>query len=196
LNPLGAVQVTGKIEDWGAELLGLTPEERLRAEAAFRAHSQAVSQLLASRAYETNYLPAALATHWTGSPTKSIWVPPLGADVQPLMANLLAQVGDALRDERAQLLLGAAAAGTAGYSLWNRAVGDLSKGALFTVCVNPGLPDGLEYGAYRDASGGGAVIKNKHQVNLWLLPEEIASQFFDPWLAQMGITNTAAQANP
>ena len=106
LNPILAVDVTGKIKDWGAELLGLTPEEKQRAEAALQAHAQAVSQLAANRAYETNSLPASLATHWAGKPYKSIWVPPLGADAQSLMAGLLAQVGDALGEERAQLLLG------------------------------------------------------------------------------------------
>jgi len=196
LNPLRAVDVAGKIQDWGAELLGLSPEEKQRTEAALRAHAQAVSQLAASQAYETNSLPAVLATLWAGNPYKSIWVPPLGADTQPLMANLLAQVGDALGDERAQLLLGDAAAGKAGYSLWRQAVGDLSQGELFTVCVNPDHPDGLEFGAYRDGNGGGGVQENKHEVKLYSLPEAISSRFFDPWLAQMGITNTAARANP
>jgi hypothetical protein len=196
LNPLGALDVTGKIKDWGAELLGLTPEEKQRAETALRAHAQAVSQLAASQAYETNYLPAGLATQWADHPTKSIWVPPLGTDTQPLMANLLAQVGDALGEERAQLLLGDAAAGKAGYSLWREAVGNLSKGALFTVGVNPDHPDGLEFGAYRDGGGGGGVHENRHEVNLYSLPEAIASRFYDPWLARMGITNTASRANP
>ena len=148
LNPLGAIDRAGRIQDWGAELLGLTPDEKRRAEEALRAHTQALSQLAATRAYETNYLPAALATQWAGSPNKSIWVPPLGADPQPLMANLLAQIRDVLGDERAQLLVGDAVAGKAGFSQWLGTLGDLSKGALFTVCVNPDHPDGLKYGQY------------------------------------------------
>jgi RNA polymerase sigma factor (sigma-70 family) len=197
LNPLRAVDVAGKIQDWGAELLALTPEEKQRTEESLRAQSEALSQLAATQAYETNYLPAALATHWAGSPYKSVWVPPLGADTQPLMVSLLAQVSDALGDERAQLLLGDAVAGKSTFSsTWGQTFGDLSKGELFTVCVSPDDPDGLEYGEFRDAAGGGGKFKNRHKVRLWSIPEAIASRFFDPWLAQMGITNTAAGTNP
>ena len=196
LNPILAVDVAGKIKDWGAELLGLTPEEKQRAEAVLQAHAQALSQLAANRAYETNSLAASLAPHWAGKPYKSIWVPPLGADAQPLMADLLAQIGDTLGEERAQLLLGAAAAGKAAYSQWGKTVGGLYRGTLFTVCVNPDQPDGLEYGQYQDAVGGRGRSKNRHQLLLYSLPEAISSQFFDPWLAQMGITNTATTGHP
>jgi len=196
LNPLRCVNREGKLQDWAAELLGLTPDEKQRTEEALRAHSQALSELAATRAYETNYLPAALATHWTGNPYKSIWVPPLGTDTQPLVVNLLAQVGDVLGEERAQLLLGNVVAGKNTFSQWFGGSGDLSKGALFTVCVNPAHPDGLEYGTYQDGSGGGGVHENRHEVRLAFLPDAISSRFFDPWLAQMGITNSAPQANP
>jgi len=141
-------------------------------------------------------LPAELATHWAGSPYKSVWVPPLAADAQPLMADLLAQIDDALGQERAQLLLGAAAAGKPAYSQWGKTVGGLYRGTLFTVCVNPDQPDGLEYGQYQNAVGGGGRSRNRHQLPLFILPEAISSQFFDPWLAQMGITNTATTAHP
>src|ERR1019366_6713075 len=150
LNPLRAVDLGGKIQDWGAELLGMTPEEKHRAEEALSAHSQAVSQLAAARAYETNYLPVVVATHWAGNPYKSIWVPPLGPDTQPPMANLLAQVSDALGEERAQLLLGDAAEGKGRYSQWGTTFGGLSHGELFTVCINSGHPDGLEYGQFHN----------------------------------------------
>jgi hypothetical protein len=196
LNPIRAVEVAGKIQDWGAELLGLTTEEKQRAEEALSAHSQAVSQLAATRAYETNSLPPAVATQWAGKPFKSVWVPPLGTDVQPLMDNLLAQGRDALGDERAQLLLGDIVAGKAGYSQWRAVIGDLSKGTIFTVCVNPDGPDGVECGQYHNGSGGGGGGGKRHEVELYNMPEAIASRFFDPWLAQMGITNTAARANP
>ena len=196
LKPILAVDVTGKIRDWGAELLGLTPEEKQRAEAALQAHAQAVSRLAASQAYETNSLPASMAIHWGGKPYKSIWVPSLGADAQSLMAGLLAQVGDALGEERAQLLLGDAAAGKGGYSPWGSAVSGLSRGTLFTVCVNPDQPDGLEYGQYVDANGGNGHSQDPHALTLHRLPEAISSQFFDPWLAQMGITNSATRPNP
>ncbi len=164
LHPILAVDVAGKIKDWGAELLGLTPEEKQRAEAALQAHAQALSQLAANRAYETNPLPASLATHWPGKPCKSIWVPPLGADAQPLMADLLAQIGDALGEERAQLLLGAAATGKAAYSQWGKTVGGLYRGTLFTVCVNPDQPDGLEYGQYQDAVGRPRAIQEPESI--------------------------------
>jgi hypothetical protein len=196
LHPILAVDAAGKIKDWGAELLCLTPEEKQRAEAALQAHAQALSQLAANRAYETNSLPASLATHWAGKPYKSVWVPPLGADAQPLMADLLAQVGDALGEERAQLLLGADAPGKPAYSQWGKTVGGLYRGTLFTVCVNPDQPDGLDYGQYQDAVGNRGRSKNRNQLLLNSLPEAISSQFFDPWLAQMGITNTATRANP
>ena len=196
LNPLHAVTVTSKIEDGGGELLGLTPEEKQRAEEALRGYSQAVSQLAATRAYETNFLPPTVATHWADHPYKSVWVPPLGTDIQPLMDNLLAQVGDALGDERAQLLLGDVVAGKSDYSRWSAAYARLSKGTLFTICVNPDGPDGVECAQYQNGSGGGGSNGNRHEVNLYSLPEAISSQFFDPWLAQMGITNIAARANP
>jgi hypothetical protein len=112
------------------------------------------------------------------------------------MANLLAQVSDALGDERAQLLLGDAATGKAGYSQWGVTFGGLSNGELFTICVNSGHPDGLEYGQFHNGSGGTRVSDNRHEVELYVLPEAVASRFFDPWLAEMGITNTASQANP
>ena len=196
LNPIRAVEITGKIKDWGAELLGLTTEEKQRAEEALRGYSQAVSQLAATRAYETNSLPPGVATQWAGKPFKSVWVPPLGIDVQPLMDNLLAQGRDALGDERAQLLLGDIVAGKADYSHGSAVFGCLSKGTLLTVCVNPDGPDGVECGQYHDGSGGGGSNGNRHEVNLYSLPEAVSSRFFDPWLAQMGVTNTAARVNP
>jgi hypothetical protein len=114
------------------------------------------------------------------------------------MANLLAQVSNALGDERAQLLLGDALAGKARYSTWGATFGglSLSNGELFTVCVNSGHPDGLEYGQFHNANGGTSVSENRHEVELYVLPEAVASRFFDPWLAQMGITNTTTRANP
>ena len=48
----------------------------------------------------------------------------------------------------------------------------------------------------RDATGGGGVSENRHRLGLWALPEAFSSRFFDPWLAQMGITNTAPRDNP
>jgi hypothetical protein len=75
-------------------------------------------------------------------------------------------------------------------------VGGLYRGTLFTVCVNPDQPDGLDYGQYQDAVGNRGRSKNRNQLLLNSLPEAISSQFFDPWLAQMGITNTATRANP
>ena len=176
-------------------MLGLTPEEKQRAEEALRGYSQAVSQLAATRAYETNSLPPAVATRWADHPYKSVWVPPLGTDIQPLMDNLLAQGRDALGDERAQLLLGDVVAGKTDYSRWSAAFARLSKGTLFTICVNPDGPDGVECAQYQNGSGGGGSNGNRHEVNLYSLPEAISSQFFDPWLAQMGITNTASRAN-
>ena len=196
LNPLRAVNVSGDIQDWGAELLGLTPEEKQRTEAALRAYSQAFSQLAVSRAYETNYLAPSVATRWAGHPYKSVWVPPLGADAQPLIANLRAQVSEVLGEERTQLLLGDAAGGRMGYSTWGRTFLGLSSGELYTVCVNLDDPTKISYGQFLNGNGGSGVSRHANEVRIYSQPDAIASQFFNPWLAQLGLTNTASRANP
>jgi RNA polymerase sigma factor (sigma-70 family) len=196
LNPLRSIDRAGKIRDWGAQLLGLTEEEKQRTEAALRAHSDALSELAASQAYETNYLPPSVAVHWAGHPNKSIWVPPLDAEAQPSPANLSAQVNGVLGEERAQLLLGDFLAGKSGFSQWFGASYNPSRGTLLSVCVNPDSPEGLAFGQFQDGAGGSGMSQNRNEVRLGFVPAAITSQFFDPWLAQMGITNTFNRPDP
>ncbi len=196
LNPLRAVGNTGRIESWGSELLGLTPEEKQRTEEVLRAQSEALSQLAASRAYETNELPASLAEHWASGSHKSVWVPPLGPEVQLAMTNLLAQAQQVLGEERAALLLGDVIAGTYTYSLWGRAFGELCNGELYTVCFRQDYPEGFEYGQYLNGAGGGGTGGKMGVLPLYAVPDPIARQFFVPWLAQFGITNTTPRVRP
>jgi RNA polymerase sigma factor (sigma-70 family) len=188
LNPLRAVDTRGNIRDWGVELLDMTPTARRQVGAAVRAYSEALGQLIATQAYETNHLPDELVD-WASRPHKSIWVPPLGADTQTLMANLLGQLQQVLGDERARLLLGDAAEGKFASSVWIGAHGDFSKGALVSVFIytNPFDTSSLMVNELVDSRGGGRG-ESRNQVGLWL-PEAITHRFFDSWLAQMGLTN-------
>ena len=78
------------------------------------------------------------------------------------MTNLLGEVSGILGNDRAQLLLGDAVAGKSSYSsTWGGAFSDLSKGELFTVCVNPDDPEGLACSQFRNATGGGGVSQNR-----------------------------------
>jgi RNA polymerase sigma factor (sigma-70 family) len=196
LNPLSGVSNAGRMRSWAAELLGLTPEEQQRVEEVLRKHSEALSQLAASRAYETNSLPANLAAHWDGKPHKSVYVPPLGDEVRPLMASLLAGTQEALGDERAQLLLGDVVTGKPQFAQWARALGGLARGELITVCFDPDHAGGLEYGQYLNGSGGSGLGRNRQALPLYAVPDPLANQFFAPWLAQFGITNTVSRSQP
>jgi hypothetical protein len=188
LNPLRAVDSRGNIRDWGVELLDMTPAAKWRVGAAVRAYSESLGQLIATQAYETNYLSDELAD-WANRPHKSIWVPPLGADTQTLRANLLGQLQQVLGDERARLLLGDGAANQSVCSVWIGEHDYFSKGALVTVFIyaSPFDTNTLMVNELLDSRGGGHG-ESRNQVGLWL-PEAITHRFFDSWLAQMGLTN-------
>jgi RNA polymerase sigma factor (sigma-70 family) len=193
-NPARTIDRLDQIRDWGAELLGLTPEEQQQTEEVLRAHTQAFGELAASQAYETNYLMDAL-TEWASPPHKSVWVPPLGADLQTLMADLREQLRQVLGDERTQLLLGEAAEDQPcfSHSFWTW--GDLfkGKGVLLTIVVNPDHPSGVEYSELVNGGGGGFYYHSPDEVRS-NLPEAITIRCFGSWLAQMGITNAASRA--
>jgi RNA polymerase sigma factor (sigma-70 family) len=196
LNPLRGVDNAGHMQGWAAELLGLTPEEKQRVEETLRAHSEALSQMAAAHAYETNDLPESLAEHWAGKPHKSVYVPPLGTEVDTVLANLLGQAQQALGDERAQLLVGDLSTGNGRFTQWGRALGGLTQGELITVCFDPDYPGGLQYGQYLNGSGAQRVGRDPHALPLYAVPEPVATQFFAPWLAQFGITNIASRPLP
>jgi RNA polymerase sigma factor (sigma-70 family) len=186
----------GQIRDWGAELLGLTPEEQQQTEEVIRAHTQAFGELAASQAYETNYLRDEL-TEWASPPHKSVWVPPLGADLEALMADLRGQLRQVLGDERTQLLLGEAAEDQPCFShcFWTWSDLFKGKGVLLTLVVDPDHPQGLGFDEIVNNDGGGYYYQNGEELRV-ALPEAITSRFFDAWLAQMGITNSASGARP
>ncbi len=194
LRPIRAIGRTGRIEDWGAELLALTTDEKQQTEKLLRDHTESLAQSAAARAYLTNYLPPNIASHWNGKPHQCVWVPPPAEAAPQLAENLRASVGQILGHERAELLLGSPAA--AGFSAWFGSGGDVPKGVLLTVCVDPNCPDGLKYGQYMDANGGDMVSQNANEVRLNFIPDSIATRFFNPWLEGMGITNTVAMAKP
>lgn len=196
-TPVRAIDHSGQIRDWGAELLGLTPEEQQQTEEALRAHAQAFGELAASRAYETNYLLDELLTEWASPPHKSVWVPPLGDDLQALMDDLRGQLRQVLGDERTQLLLAENAEDLICCGRWFSTWGDLfkGKGVLLTVTVNPDHPSGVEYSELVNSGGGGMYYASPEQVRS-SLPEAITRRCFDSWLAQMGITNAASSARP
>jgi hypothetical protein len=47
-----------------------------------------------------------------------------------------------------------------------------------------------------NGAGGGGTGGSRYRLPLYSIPEPVASRFFAPWLAQFGITNTAAYAAP
>ncbi|MCY2924800.1 MAG: hypothetical protein NT031_05075, partial [Planctomycetota bacterium] len=195
---LPAVSLNDMMEDCVSELLGMSPEEKQRAEEVLRAYGKAFSELGAAgiaRAYETNYLPASIAAHWASHPYKSVCVPPPDTKLQTLLATVLTQSQQVLGEERAQLLLGNLVTGKSSWAGLFSGRRDGPDG-LYTVCVNPDHSDGLEYGEYCDGSGVGRVSHNRNELWLNLVSEPIASRFFAPWLEQLGITITAGHAHP
>jgi hypothetical protein len=193
LGPACALESTGKIQDWGAELLSLTPSEREKFETVLASHSEALAQAAAARAYTTNYLPTVLAERLSGKSYKSVWLPPASdAGPQPLEA-LRADLGQVLGNERAQILPAVEGVGAL-WPVWLLNYG--RAGSLLTVSINPNHPEGVEIGIYRDANGGEHTVPNQNEVSLEGVPNYIAVKFFDPWLEQMGITNVLTRPKP
>jgi RNA polymerase sigma factor (sigma-70 family) len=194
LRPGRAIDRTGNIQDWGAELLCLTPDEKQRTEQALRDHAEAAVQSALERAYATNYLPPNVASHWAGKPYQSVCVPPPGNDPAATSTSLLAEIAQIIGEERAQLLLGEG--NFIGIGDWFGILEGSPKGDLLTVCVDRNDPDGLACGQYWNGSGGYGVFTRGNEVRLAFIPDPIARKFFDPWLEQLGITNSITTASP
>ena len=188
--PGSAINYAGKLEDWGAELLCLTPDERQQAEEALRDHTESLAQSAADRAYVTNYVPEGIVAMGQSKISQSVWVPAPTPDDPAMTDGLRGRLNQIVGENRVQLLLGDGK----GSSDWLGTSENSQTGKLYTVCLDPTDPDGLA-AQYIDGNGGGCHSSNTNEVTL-TLPSAIAIRFFDPWLNQMGITNTATRSNP
>ncbi len=200
LAPAKAIHSDGRLEDWAAELLALTPQERQHTEQSLADLDHTLAQLAVSHAYPTNYFPQRLNfSDWSAHNFKTVAVPALGAEAESLVNQTLTQLKQSLGDERTQLLIGNAFAGKDSLDCqpWVGACIELaSSPQLFTALLSPG-PEGLSIGVFRTGRGisGGltGTVAGKSDLKLWELPEALTSAFFDPWIKQLGLADAQAR---
>jgi RNA polymerase sigma factor (sigma-70 family) len=201
INPGQAFDTAGKLQDWGVEVLGMTPGENQRIEQIVQDYLQGMIRLITTRAYETNDLPNDLANRWGKNHWKTIAVPALSEEARLLADVMVEQLGQTLGTERANLLMGDAVARNARLYSW---LGDClnftDEPQIVTVCIDLTNADGIECQIFksgsRGSSGGGWRFGNKDTVRLFTLPDAVNRQFFDPWLRQLGITHSLSQSAP
>lgn len=168
---------TGMLSETALELYGITAEEKVRTEQALGDYWKGVKSLMAARAYETNALeikPGRLA--------KAAVVPPLGQDLKTLAQNTHLQVTQHLGPERAEMLFGGWNDGAIQIfwpgNLWN--ISETPQ--TFTVWIDPTT---RIYGASWQTGMGGTSTEGSRSTRL--VPPEIFTRFFAPWLEQFGI---------
>ncbi len=204
IGPGKGIHAHGKLDNWAAELLALTPEEQQQTQQSLGELTRAMGQLAASRAYETNYMPQRLRySDWSVYKFKTVAVPPLGSQADSLVNQTFAQLGQSLGRERAQLLIGdaLAAKNCPDWDLWVGGCIELaSTPQLFTALVNTSSSDRVAVGLFRTGQSGCGGLTGgapgKNEVTLWGLPDALSSQFFDRWLNQMGLTNAEIRMAP
>jgi RNA polymerase sigma factor (sigma-70 family) len=102
-GPDHSIMPPGVLSQAARELMGLTPQERERVEAALRAHFSAVDQLIADHLYETNALSpfSAQFSIPAGALASKVWaIPALGADAASQITELETALQASLGDER------------------------------------------------------------------------------------------------
>jgi hypothetical protein len=191
------------IEDWAVEVLGMTPEEKQRTVQALQEYTLTMAHLAGACAYETNYLPPDLVDRWSKGQWKSIMIPALGADAKSLAVSMVAQISQILGEERGKLLVGNLVAGEDYVAGWlGRCLEFTGEPQLFTICIDRENPGELHEGEYWThdgiSSGGSGVhsITNSVPRRWAFVHEVIVSQFFDPWLRQLDLTNSATGTTP
>jgi hypothetical protein len=154
--------------------------------------------------YETNDLPPRLKSlNWSPSKVETVAVPPLGSQAESLTDQTLANLGQTLGQERAQLLMGDALArkdGTACDPWVGVCLEVASRPQLLTAMVsvspsNPGYVGVFRNGQTVSAGlpGSGAAT---NKVRLLGLPTALSARFFDPWLNRLGLINAETQTGP
>ena len=204
IGPQRGINAQGKLDDWAADLLALTPEERQRAEENLGELTAAMAQLAASRAYETNYMPLRLRySDWSAHKLKAVAVPPLGSQAESLADQTLGQLCQDLGQDRAQLLIGDALARRDGTDCdpWVGACMELaSTPQMFTALVNTSPSNQVDVGVFRTGQAGCTGLTaggmGTNDVRLTGLPAALITRFFDPWLDQLSLTNTQTQTGP
>lgn len=173
----------GAVSPEAVELLGMTPQEKLLAERALSDYLHGIDNLSSSLAYETN-----LPSTQPGRLTKTVIIPPLGQELKSLANDTGAQISQVLGTQREQLLFGGWDQGAIQFfwpgNLWNIA----ENSQTLTVWVDPSVmtTNGLLFGASRTSRMGGT--SSEGHWSLGVVPGDITSRFFAPWLRQQGIS--------
>ena len=198
LNCIAAISQTGTLEEWGAQVLGMTAEERTQTEQAFGKYLLGVAELVASRAYATN-APQVMEGAFPNKQAKAMAVPPLGEEARVLVADLRDRVQQALGSERDRLLLQRWETEKSGWS-WLGACRQMAEAPqVFTVWIERkpgGVWHGVEWTNAKGSGGGGGGVDHEDELHFSFLPDSIRSRFFDPWLGQLGLTNAAPRTDP
>jgi RNA polymerase sigma factor (sigma-70 family) len=173
---------SGALSAEAAEVLGMTPQEKLQTEGVLADYLHGIDNLSAAQAYETN-LPATQPARLT----KTVVIPPLGQELKSLASNADAQISQALGSDREKLLFGGWDGGSIQFfwpgNLWNIA----EDSQTLTVWVDPSVvtTNGPLIGASRASKMGGTSSEGTW--SLGVLPVGITSRFFAPWLREQGI---------
>ena len=198
LDCTAAISRTGTVEEWGAQVLGMTSEEHTQTEQAFGEYLHDVAELVASRAYETN-APQVMMGAFSNKLAKAIAVPRLGEEARALVADLRDRVQRTLGSERDELLLQRWETEKSGWS-WLGACRQLTEEPqVFTVWIERrpgGVWHGEEWTNAKGSGGGGGGANREDELHFSFLPDSMRSRFFDPWLGQLGLTNGAPVTDP
>ena len=197
---------SGKMSEAAVEVLAMTPEERISTERTLADYWKGLSSLVAAHAYETNAAPS-----WSRDPnpvslppgtlTRTVVVPPLGAELKQLAQNTGLDLADRLQEERKNLLFGGWESGAMRVpnfgmtNFWTIS----EQPQSFTVWINPRASAGRDadyYGAsWKIESGLGMKTAGEGALNN-MIPGSIYTRFFQTWLQQFGITNNYPSVVP
>ncbi|MDB6110024.1 MAG: hypothetical protein JWR69_1774, partial [Pedosphaera sp.] len=176
----------GTISEQALELYGINATEKAAAEKALGNYWSGTLSLMASQAYETN-APSAGTAH-PERVTKTVIVPPLGKDLTTLADTARGQLVDTLGAERENLLFGGWDQGAIQIfwpgNLWKIA----EEPQTFTVWADPTATQEPFLGTSWKSTLGGTSPDGSW--SLKILPAPIVTRFFQPWLQQLGITNS------
>jgi RNA polymerase sigma factor (sigma-70 family) len=176
----------GTISEQALELYGINAAEKAPAEKALGDYWSGTLSLMASHAYETN-APSAGRSH-PERVTKTVIVPPLGKELTTLADTTRGQLTDALGAERENLLFGGWDQGAIQIfwpgNLWRIA----EEPQTCTVWADPTATQEPFLGTSWNSTLGGTSSDGSR--SLKDLPVPIVTRFFQPWLQQLGITNS------
>ena len=174
---------SGALSEAALELYGITAEEKAATEQALGNYWKGVRSMMAAHAYETNVAGTA-----PGRVVKTVAIPPLGEELKTLAQNTQMQLEERLGPERAQMLFGGWDQGAI-QIFWPGNLWRISEQPqTFTVWIDPTAKSeaGMRYGASWHSGSSGTSTEGPHGIGL--LPRDIFTRFFAPWLEQFGIT--------